>query len=580
MNRSPNRPDIRVSQDTGQVTKLGSRKSSSSNLTLPPSFRSPTWSTNRTQTPYNPSSTSPSSSPTLSRSSNHSPSPSNSTSPYPSSGYKDQATYNSANAYESNGDLPNGFTRAARPASAGATQQSTKTTEKEYIHNLQQQIQVLELQSKYLRDRETTSAEEDLDGTDLASIGKHMAVLRKKCIALEQTSKARVEELEGQQEELTKKLSYTEHLLENSQEEKAYLKREMERLKMDHQNDRDKLLDDVIAAQRLTEKHARTITALEQNRDRLASEKEKLRAQLSNMESEKAKVESARDAAISAEKNSHKREDDLMAKIVDLQKQLDELKDVKQTIQQIEQHSKEAIKQAADDKWAAELKLRHAESALDQAVAAKSKLEGDCRLAIDESTKLRAAVDELQRELRSEKQKLQTKNSEIVGKAEAEGQAVQKSNQFFQKWKEASEKVISQQKTVENLTQELTKVKQEVEFHKEEEEHLKSEAERQSASYLQMEVESLNTRKENLSLQATMAKLQGDVAQLEHRMSVLVDENSTLQAHHDVLKTRVAMMKEIDKSLTPEELEQMKTANLQMADTVSKLAQKLTSLTT
>jgi hypothetical protein len=39
------------------------------------------------------------------------------------------------------------------------------------------------------------------------------------------------------------------------------------------------------------------------------------------------------------------------------------------------------------------------------------------------------------------------------------------------------------------------------------------------------------------------------------------------------------MMKEIDKSLTPEELEQMKTANLQMADTVSKLAQKLTSLT-
>jgi hypothetical protein len=64
-------------------------------------------------------------------------------------------------------------------------------------------------------------------------------------------------ELEGQQEELYKKLSYTEHLLENSQEERAYLKREMERLKMDHQTDRDKLLDDVIAAQKVTEKHAR-----------------------------------------------------------------------------------------------------------------------------------------------------------------------------------------------------------------------------------------------------------------------------------------------------------------------------------
>ena len=39
------------------------------------------------------------------------------------------------------------------------------------------------------------------------------------------------------------------------------------------------------------------------------------------------------------------------------------------------------------------------------------------------------------------------------------------------------------------------------------------------------------------------------------------------------------MMKEIDKSLTPGELEQMKAANLQMADTVSKLAQQLTSFT-
>jgi hypothetical protein len=46
-----------------------------------------------------------------------------------------------------------------------------------------------------------------------------------------------------------------------------------------------------------------------------------------------------------------------------------------------------------------------------------------------------------------------------VGKAEAEGQAVQKSNQFFQKWKEAAEKVIGQQKTIEDLTQELNKVR-------------------------------------------------------------------------------------------------------------------------
>ena len=121
-----------------------------------------------------------------------------------------------------------------------------------------------------------------------------------------------------------------------------------------------------------------------------------------------------------------------------MQRQLDELKDVKQAVQQIEQQSKEAVKQAAvlplllslvlppsplslplyltptptnisikDDKWAAELKLRQAESTLDQAVQAKSKLESDCRLAIEETTKLRMTIDELQRELRSEKQKLQ-----------------------------------------------------------------------------------------------------------------------------------------------------------------------------
>jgi hypothetical protein len=137
-------------EDTGQVTKLGPRKSSSGNLTLPPSFRSPTWTTNRTVTSYSPSSTSPSSSPTLTRSANHTSHSSSSSHPTPSSGYNQQSNYNQSNNYESNADSSNGFTRAVRPASAGAAQQSTKTTEKEYIHNLQQQIQVLELQSKYL----------------------------------------------------------------------------------------------------------------------------------------------------------------------------------------------------------------------------------------------------------------------------------------------------------------------------------------------------------------------------------------------------------------------------------------------
>lgn len=130
--------------DTGQVTKLGPRKSSSNNLTLPPSFRSPTWTTNRTVTPYGSTttSTSPSSSPTLSRAANQS-------SPSLTRTANNTQQYNSSGNYE-NGDA-NGFTRAVRPASAGNAQaQSTKTTEKEYIHNLQQQIQALELQSKFL----------------------------------------------------------------------------------------------------------------------------------------------------------------------------------------------------------------------------------------------------------------------------------------------------------------------------------------------------------------------------------------------------------------------------------------------
>lgn len=64
-------------------------------------------------------------------------------------------------------------------------------------------------------------------------------------------------ELDQEIEELHTKNGYTEHLLENSNEEKSYLKRELERIKIEHQEDREKLLDDVMNATKTTEKHAR-----------------------------------------------------------------------------------------------------------------------------------------------------------------------------------------------------------------------------------------------------------------------------------------------------------------------------------
>lgn len=45
-----------------------------------------------------------------------------------------------------------------------------------------------------------------------------------------------------------------------------------------------------------------------------------------------------------------------------------------------------------------------------------------------------------------------------MSKAEAEGSATQKSNQFFQKWKEGSEKLLTQQQKMDELISELSKV--------------------------------------------------------------------------------------------------------------------------
>lgn len=121
-------------------------------------------------------------------------------------------------------------------------------------------------------------------------------------------------------------------------------------------------------------------------------------------------------------------------------------------------------------------------------------------------------------------------------------------------------------------------MKQEVENHKEDGQYLRYEAERQSAHYLQIEVESLSARKESLSLQAQLAKLQTDLEKSETKREGVEGANAELQGEVGVLRKRVAVKKEIDKTLSAEELEQMKNSNLQMADTVAKLAQKLSSI--
>lgn len=94
-------------------------------------------------------------------------------------------------------------------------------------------------------------------------------------------------------------------------------------------------------------------------------------------------------------------------KVSDLQTQLGELKDVKKLVGQVEQQAKDDIKRATDEKWSAELKLKQCEASLNQAIQSRAKLESDCKMYIEENIELRANIDDLQRDLRSEQQKLQ-----------------------------------------------------------------------------------------------------------------------------------------------------------------------------
>ncbi len=113
---------------------------------------------------------------------------------------------------------------------------------------------------------------------------------------------------------------------------------------------------------------------------------------------------------------------------------------------------------------------------------------------------------------------------------------------------------------------------------KEDKEQLRKEIEEQTLHWQQIEEENIKARKENLTLQNIVEKLKKERSQQATKMEELQDDNISLQARYDTLKTRVEMMKEIDKSLNQDELENMKNTNLQVADTLSKLTQRLSTL--
>lgn len=114
---------------------------------------------------------------------------------------------------------------------------------------------------------------------------------------------------------------------------------------------------------------------------------------------------------------------------------------------------------------------------------------------------------------------------------------------------------------------------------KEDKEHMRHDAEQLQAHYAQIEEDNIRIRKENMALSDGIDRHKKETSFHSERVSTLTQDHVALQAHYDVMKTRMDMMKEIDKSLNHEELEHMKNTNLQVADTVQKLAQKLSSLT-
>eukprot|EP01112_Ceratiomyxa_fruticulosa_P012232 TRINITY_DN3381_c0_g1_i4.p1 TRINITY_DN3381_c0_g1~~TRINITY_DN3381_c0_g1_i4.p1 ORF type:complete len:185 (+),score=33.22 TRINITY_DN3381_c0_g1_i4:602-1156(+) len=102
--------------------------------------------------------------------------------------------------------------------------------QKDAVESLQKQIQILELESRYLRGRTSKgdNGEEATTDPDISSIGKHMTVLRKKCITLEKQHKEQISILETEREDLQKRTAYLEHIVETEKADKIKIQQTLE----------------------------------------------------------------------------------------------------------------------------------------------------------------------------------------------------------------------------------------------------------------------------------------------------------------------------------------------------------------
>eukprot|EP00164_Ancoracysta_twista_P002458 GFYU01003257.1.p1 GENE.GFYU01003257.1~~GFYU01003257.1.p1 ORF type:complete len:544 (+),score=204.66 GFYU01003257.1:164-1795(+) len=465
------------------------------------------------------------------------------------------------------GRMSGGLSMAGAPSPAV----TAEPIEKEYIHNLQQQIYFLELELRYMREKGGGSfsgdpAEANIDES-MQKLRSHYQGLKKNQLKANEDMRKRIEELEG-------KLMAQQYNYQHLQEEKKSVHEKMEKSQADMAEEKGKFLEEIVNLHK-------QIETLEREKQQMAND-------IASLDEERRRwIDLGKDSDLKIKHLDLQLDQEKKNKTHALAKEeaaMREMRSMKQQLDTILDEQKE--KKRTESTLAEELSRTRAEAR--EAVADLNVVKTDKENLSSKLNYIDGKYQEVlkaNQELQADLDKMHLENTSITREKNAlsgarDRQIIERVayrcllRKMKSKYADAMSHLKEKDARIRELIETCAKLEHDRGVYKDEALRNRSKWESEMNHYQEINREHTELVKDNKLLADNIASLERDLELQQQKMDKVIGENSDLRVLLTQMKSKLDIAKDLDK-LNVDDFKTLMNTNLEVASSIHKLMGKM-----
>lgn len=300
---------------------------------------------------------------------------------------------------------------------------SGKGVEEEYIRNLQQQIYLLELETRYLKKggsgkggnhssdtatgEDTTNSSKVCLPVDSSSLNDAFKSLKNKYVELQETNKDKLKKLEQKLDHANEELKLSQLAQENLIKEKEELLRENKQLSSQSVSAEDKVFNELATLNKRLEVSQAEVARLELSYNRVLQEKERLQSESLKSNLETARFQGQVEEQLAVHVNLSRKVEELQKNNASLQVLLEDQQNAILTLDV--DKFKARIKELQQDKINLQTEVKQMESIRAQQDQLHKRMTQDYNDIVKANVTLQAELDELRKRYKQETERTEEK---------------------------------------------------------------------------------------------------------------------------------------------------------------------------